>query len=114
MHSGVPRPQVHVMASTTHGYVTGLYLPASEWNKVFCMITITDNGRGFENCDPEKIFESFKKYGKNSNSGCMGMGLSLVKKIVQHHEGFIQTMSTKGHGTTFRILLPNNALAETN
>lgn len=112
MHSGVPRPQVHVMASTTHGYVAGLNLPATEWDKVFCMITITDNGRGFENCDPEKIFESFKKYGKNGSSGCMGMGLSLVKKIVQHHEGFIQTMSTKGNGTTFRILLPNNALAK--
>lgn len=109
MHSGVPRPVIHVMATTTHGYVSGLDLPASEWNKVFCMITITDNGRGFENCDAEKIFDAFKKLGKNSSAGCMGMGLSLVKKVVQHHDGHIQTLSTKENGTIFRILLPNNA-----
>ena len=75
-------------------------------NKEYCRITITDNGIGFEKKYREKIFEVFQKlHGKEEFSGT-GIGLAIVKKIVENHNGFISATSELNEGATFEIYIP--------
>ncbi len=72
----------------------------------FCHISVADNGIGFENQYNEKIFEMFQRlHGKGEYSGT-GIGLAIVKKIIENHHGAIRASSILNEGTTFHIYLP--------
>lgn len=74
--------------------------------KSYCQITITDNGIGFDDEYNERIFEIFQRlHGKSEYKGT-GIGLAIVKKIVDNHNGFIRASGQPGHGATFDIYLP--------
>ncbi|MEO6671204.1 MAG: ATP-binding protein [Ferruginibacter sp.] len=71
-------------------------------------ISATDNGIGFDQQYSEKIFEVFQRLrGRNQYYGT-GIGLSIVKKIVENHEGIITTHSELNKGATFDIYIPAN------
>jgi signal transduction histidine kinase len=65
-------------------------------------ISFTDNGVGIK---PEHLQRIFDLYFTTKTSGS-GIGLSMVYRTVQMHDGEIEVQSTPGAGTTFRILLP--------
>jgi signal transduction histidine kinase len=65
-------------------------------------IRVEDTGIGIPPADLEKIFDL---YFTTKHHGT-GIGLSMVYRIVQLHDGEIEVRSTPGHGTTFRVLLP--------
>ena len=68
---------------------------------------VTDNGVGIDEALVARIFDPFfttKKEGKGS-----GLGLSIVKNIVEGHGGRVTVESRVGEGTTFRISLPVDA-----
>jgi signal transduction histidine kinase len=71
-------------------------------------VTISDNGAGIGKEDLPHIFERFYKADKarDRSLGGNGLGLSLVKKIIELHEGKISVDSEPGKGTTFEIFLP--------
>lgn len=73
------------------------------------LIQVIDTGNGIAPEDQERIFEPFvraqEKSGKSSNTGA-GLGLSLVKNIVEMHKGTITLESIEGQGTTISMLLP--------
>jgi signal transduction histidine kinase len=72
----------------------------------YCHITFKDNGIGFEAEYNEKIFELFQRlHGKNEYEGT-GIGLSIVKKIVENHKGIITARGEEGKGATFDIYIP--------
>lgn len=74
--------------------------------ETYCHIAITDNGIGFESQYKEKIFEMFQRlHGRSEYSGT-GIGLALVKKILDNHKGAITASSVVGKGSTFNIYLP--------
>ena len=74
--------------------------------KPYHLIVIKDNGIGFAQEYAEKIFQMFTRlHGRSEYSGT-GVGLSIVKKVVENHEGFIEVESAPGEGATFRIYLP--------
>jgi two-component system CheB/CheR fusion protein len=68
-------------------------------------IYIKDNGIGFDQLYSDKIFGIFQRLEKNNYEGT-GIGLAIVKKIVDNHKGFIKAISTPGQGSKFTILLP--------
>ena len=69
-------------------------------------IKIEDNGIGFEEEYNEKIFEVFQRlHGKEKFDGT-GIGLAIVKKIVDNHNGVITATGVLNEGATFDIYLP--------
>lgn len=66
-------------------------------------ISIVDNGEGIAAEDLEKVFERFYKA---SDSGGMGLGLSIAKKLVEAHGGSLTAKSNPGQGTAMTIRLP--------
>ena len=76
--------------------------------KEYCHISIADNGIGFEPQYNEKIFEVFQRlHGKERYQGT-GIGLAIVKKIVESQHGFITATGTLNHGATFDIYIPTH------
>jgi signal transduction histidine kinase len=72
----------------------------------FCLLTITDNGIGFDEKYATIIFSLFQRlHAKDSFEGT-GIGLAITKKIIEKHHGLIQVKSTIGVGSQFMILLP--------
>ena len=72
----------------------------------YCHISIKDNGIGFEPEYSRGIFEVFQKlYSKEMYKGT-DIGLAIVKKIVDNHNGIITATSILGKGATFNIYLP--------
>ena len=71
-------------------------------------ICISDPGIGIAPEELPKIFDKFYriKHPKTRQVVGTGLGLSLVKNIVDAHRGSIDVESTPGRGTTFRVLLP--------
>ncbi len=87
---------------------SGIDLPGSGFpaNIKFCHLTLTDNGIGFDPVYNEKIFELFQRlHGKDQYSGT-GIGLSIVKRIVENHKGFITARGELDKGATFDIYIP--------
>jgi PAS domain S-box-containing protein len=72
----------------------------------YCHISISDNGIGFEQEYSEKIFDLFHRlHGKAEFPGT-GIGLAIVKKIVENHNGMISAEGKKNVGATFHIYIP--------
>jgi len=71
-------------------------------------ITITDNGQGIPQDEIVHIFEPFYKVDKSRERTMTGngIGLSIVKRIVELHHGQVQVTSQLGEWTTFRVFLP--------
>jgi light-regulated signal transduction histidine kinase (bacteriophytochrome) len=77
-----------------------------ENGRKYHMISIEDNGIGFEEQYAESIFHIFTRlHGRNEYSGT-GVGLSIVKKVVENHDGIIKVESAPGQGSAFMIYLP--------
>ncbi|HEY8917786.1 MAG TPA: response regulator [Chitinophaga sp.] len=72
----------------------------------WCRIYISDNGIGFNEMYLDKIFHMFQRlHGKDEYHGT-GIGLTIVKKIIQKHNGLISAESSEGQGATFMLVLP--------
>jgi len=72
----------------------------TEW-----IISVADNGQGFEQQYSEKIFALFQRLHNRDVEGT-GMGLSISRKIVERHGGRIWAESAKGRGSIFYFSLP--------
>ena len=69
---------------------------------------IKDHGTGIPEDEQEKIFDKFYR-GKDSaaySATGTGLGLTIVKQVVEAHGGEIQVESEPGKGSMFRIIIP--------
>lgn len=71
-----------------------------KFNKV--LITVADNGIGIASEDSNRIFEP--KF--TTKTSGMGLGLGIIKNIIENYNGTITFESQKGKGTTFMVSLP--------
>jgi len=66
-------------------------------------IEFTDTGTGMPEEVKRRIFEPFVTYGKKHGTG---LGMSIVKKVIDDHKGKIEIDSELGKGTTIRMMFP--------
>jgi len=79
-------------------------LPASAPNCI--QFIVQDNGIGFDTAYVEHIFQPFKRLVSRTAYEGSGIGLSIVRRVIEHHNGEIGVTSQPGAGTTFTITLP--------
>jgi two-component system sensor kinase FixL len=72
----------------------------------FCVLTIQDNGIGFEEEYLEKIFAVFQRLHGRSEYEGTGIGLAVCRRITDRHHGLITAQSKPGEGATFIVILP--------
>lgn len=80
--------------------------------KEYCRITVSDNGIGFNEQYLGKIFTIFQRLNPKDAYEGTGIGLAIVKKIVEKHNGTISASSSEGQGAAFIIKLPVRQVAE--
>ncbi|MFZ5515451.1 MAG: GAF domain-containing sensor histidine kinase [Candidatus Zhuqueibacterota bacterium] len=70
---------------------------------------VKDNGIGIDSENHERIFEVFQKVRQNSDTHeGTGVGLTIVKKIIEHHDGRVWVESKLNRGATFYFTLPKS------
>ncbi len=70
-------------------------------------LSVRDRGIGIDSADQGQIFERFERAVSSRNYGGLGLGLYIVKRIVEAHGGTIAVESIPGEGATFRVELPH-------
>jgi len=78
-------------------------------NYKYLVLAIADKGIGFDQQYAEKIFELFQRLHTKEEYPGTGIGLAIVKKIIQNHHGIIKAKSSPGNGATFEIYIPQEA-----
>ena len=73
-------------------------------------IAVSDNGIGFEQQYAEEIFVAFKRLHSYHEFEGTGVGLSICKKIIGNHNGFIVAESRVNEGSTFTMVLPEKPI----
>jgi len=71
-------------------------------------IAVTDQGIGIPEDERDRVFERFYRIdpARSRHTGGSGLGLSIVKHVVQNHGGDVRVWSQPGNGSTFTIRLP--------
>ena len=82
----------------------------------FVEISVKDSGIGIERKDLDMIFDRFKQVDKSltRNAEGTGIGLNLVKSIVELHSGSISVESEYGKGSKFTVVLPTKKVMQEN
>ena len=100
-------PHITIAASVIQGKDTGVVIGEYEKAKNFWQLTLRDNGQGFNQEQAQQIFKIFQRLPQHRNecSGT-GIGLAIVQRVVENHNGYIKAEGIPGEGATFTILLP--------
>ncbi len=78
-------------------------LTKSETQAIF---SVQDQGRGISEEDQKRIFSRFERVISGSDIAGLGLGLTIVKEIVDSHQGHITVKSSPGKGARFTVELP--------
>jgi signal transduction histidine kinase len=75
------------------------------------IVEVSDGGEGIPPDQAERIFERFARVdeGRTRGSGGTGLGLAMVKAIIEAHGGSVSVESAPGLGSTFRMRIPGFA-----
>ncbi|MES2854253.1 MAG: ATP-binding protein, partial [Bdellovibrionota bacterium] len=86
-------------------FASGIYTIKVKSDQQFVNISVTDNGPGIPEKHLSEIFDHFWQARKTSTEGA-GVGLAVVKTLVEAQGGTVRVDSLVGHGTTFTFSLP--------
>jgi light-regulated signal transduction histidine kinase (bacteriophytochrome) len=99
-------PYIEISSKTIKGRDAPIALPAEKISREFYEIELCDNGIGFDQNDAERIFNVFTRLHGNKEYPGTGIGLSIAKKVVENHQGYIYAKGEPGKGACFYVLLP--------
>lgn len=99
----VVRPDIRIFSRVVNGRDVSNEVPP---DKKFHCIEVSDNGIGFDQKYAGGIFKLFTRLHSDPQYKGSGIGLSIVKKVVENHHGYIFAKSRPGEGATFTLLLP--------
>lgn len=105
------KPDVNPVISIESEQLKGMYIDGMSYDQYeedFYRITVKDNGIGFEEQYASQIFSIFKRLHTFEQFEGTGIGLSICKKIVEKHQGYIYASSIPNEGAVFTIILPLN------
>ena len=71
-----------------------------------CVLTVSDNGIGFDSKYAERVFSAFERLHSRADYEGTGIGLSIARKIAWRHGGELTASSRPGEGSTFTLTLP--------
>lgn len=98
-------PQIRIHAEALNGLdIEGM--DKKLYGQKFYRIYVKDNGIGFDPQYAEEIFVVFKRLHSYHEFEGTGIGLSICKKIVEKHNGYISASSRVNEGSTFVVTLP--------
>ncbi|MGI8636013.1 MAG: PAS domain-containing sensor histidine kinase [Segetibacter sp.] len=100
-------PLIHICYALKRGRDTGAKMEGEEGNQYYHVITVKDNGIGFEQKYSEEIFNIFARLHSRVEYAGSGVGLSIVRRVVENHKGYICAESEPGEGSVFTIILPS-------
>jgi len=92
----------NIVANAVEASDRGEVLILAGRDKKWTVLSVQDSGRGMSEDEKKHIFEPFI----SSKRAGMGIGLYLVKKVIDAHEGNIRFSSEMGKGTTFTLEIP--------
>lgn len=96
--------EINITSEQLAGSAIGHGLPDTD--TLYHLITLTDNGIGFEQAYAEKIFEPFQRLHAKSQYFGSGVGLAICKTIVKNHGGVIYAKGGADQGASFYVALP--------
>ena len=101
-----PGKNPHITIETKFGNGSKLKNVGLKPDNNYCHIILTDNGIGFPPEFNEKIFELFQRLHSKDQYMGTGIGLAIVKKIVENHHGVITATAELDEGARFDIYIP--------
>ncbi len=99
------KPQIAVKCSIIEKHA-GSGLQGVDPQKPYYCLSIIDNGIGFNEEDAERIFNVFTRLHGNAEYKGSGIGLSIVRKVIEKHNGYITASGVVGEGAVFKIYIP--------
>jgi PAS domain S-box-containing protein len=99
-------PVIEIYSTEVTGLTSGLSVAPQYADKAYYKITIKDNGIGFPEENANMIFAMFQRLHTCEEYSGSGIGLSIAKRVVENHGGYIRAESKPGEGAMFHILLP--------
>lgn len=100
-------PTISITCAEVKGAESGLQLPVEEQDQNFYLVTVKDNGIGFDQADADRIFNVFTRLHGMAEYRGTGVGLSIVKKVMENHHGHIWAEARLGEGSAFKLLFPS-------
>jgi PAS domain S-box-containing protein len=97
---------IKIECSEIKGADLTVMLTAEQKLKNYYLVSVCDNGIGFEQEKAEIIFHVFHRLHGNSEYRGTGVGLSIARKVAENHNGFIWAKSSPGQGARFELALP--------
>lgn len=98
------QPEISIMSRIATGSI--LMHDQLDPDQHYCHISISDNGIGFEPKFSDKIFEVFQRLHERAEYNGTGIGLAIVKKIVENHNALITANGEINRGARFDIYIP--------